>query len=128
MKQLLPFVVNLAPNWYEVGAMLLEVEQESQLKLIQASHGSDVRKCCLSMLQYWMDTHPKATWLHLVTALISPGVNLATVAYDIEKNFIGKMNVVVICVTIAVCVCLCVCVCCIKHSYLVYSYNTVLEL
>ena len=81
----------MAPNWYEVGAVLLEVKQESQLKLIQANHGSDVKKCCLEMLQFWMDTHPEATWHHLVTALISPGVNLAAVAADIKKNFTGKM-------------------------------------
>ena len=81
---------NIAPNWYEVGAMLLEVEQESRLKLIQANHGGDVRKCCLAMLQYWMGTHPKATWRHLVAALMSPGINLAAVASDIEKKFTGK--------------------------------------
>lgn len=90
-KQLLQFVVRMAPNWYEVGAVLLEVEQESHLKLIQANHGSDVKKCCLEMLHYWIDSHPKATWLHLVTALKSPGVNLAAIASDIEKNFTGKM-------------------------------------
>ena len=84
----------MAPNWYEVGAMLLEVEQELHLKLIQANHGSDVRKCCLAMLQYWMDTHPKATWHHLVAALASPGVNLAVIAYDIEKKFTGKNDVI----------------------------------
>ena len=93
MKQLLPFIASMAPNWYEVGAMLLEVEQESQLKLIQANHGSDVRKCCFAMLQYWMDTHPKVTWHDLVAALMSPGVNLAAVASDIQKNFTGKINV-----------------------------------
>ena len=81
----------MAPNWYEVGAMLLEVEEESQLKLIQTNHGSDAKKCCLAMLQYWMDTHPKATWHHLIDALMSPGVNLAAIASDIEKNFTGKM-------------------------------------
>ena len=80
-----------APNWYEVGAMLLEVEQESRLKLIHTDHGSDAKKCCLAMLQYWMDTHPKANWHHLVAALMSPGVNLAVIAADIEKNFTGKM-------------------------------------
>ena len=81
----------MAPNWYEVGAMLLEVEQESQLALIQANHGGDVRKCCLAMLRYWMDTHPKATWHHLVAALVSPGVNLLVVASNIQKNFTGKL-------------------------------------
>ena len=88
-RQLLPFVDHMAPNWYELGAMLLDVTQELQLKLIQATYGHDYKKCCLTMLQYWMDSHPKATWHHLVTALRSPGVNLAAVAADVECNFTG---------------------------------------
>ena len=91
-KQLLPFVGHLAPNWYEVGAMLLNVTQESELKLIQATYGTDAKKCCLAMLQKWMDTHPEATWHHLVTALRSPGVEMVAVASDIEKNFAGKVE------------------------------------
>ena len=80
---------SIAPNWYEVGAMLLEVEEEPRLKVIQANHGGDVRKCCLAMLQYWMDKHSNATWHHLVDALMSPGVSLAAIASDISKNFTG---------------------------------------
>ena len=91
-KKLLPYVAHVASNWYELGAMLLEEVQESQLKLIQSTYGSDVRKCCLAMLQYWMDTHPEATWDHLVIALRSPGIDLTAVASDMEKNFTGKEN------------------------------------
>ena len=87
-------MASIAPKWYEVGAMLLEVEQESLLKLIQTNHGGDAKKCCLTMLQYWMDTHPEATWDDLVTALKSPGVNLDAVASDIRKNFSGKSDMV----------------------------------
>ena len=89
---LLPFLTRLANNWYEIGAMLLEEKQEEHLKLIQTTHGSDAKKCCLAMLQYWMDTQSKATWNHLVTALRSPGVEMDTVASDIERNFTGKME------------------------------------
>ena len=88
-------MVYVASNWYELGAMLLEEEQESQLKLIQSTYGSDVKKCCLDMLRYWTDTHPEATWHQLVTALRSPGVDLAAVASDIEKNFTGK-NIIIL--------------------------------
>ena len=73
--------------------MLLQEEQEAHLILIQTTHGSDARKCCLAMLQYWMSTNPEATWHQLVTALRSPGVDLTTVASDIEKNFTGKSDV-----------------------------------
>ena len=88
-KKLLPYVAHVASNWYELGATLLEEEQESQLKLIRSTYGNDVRKCCLAMFQYWMDTHPEVTWHHLVIALRSPGVDLAAVASDMEKNFTG---------------------------------------
>ena len=91
-KQLLPFVGPMAPNWYEVGAMLLDVTEEPQLKVIKATNSSDAKKCCLDMLQYWMDTHPKATWHHLVTALRSRGVDLAAVASEIEENFTGNVE------------------------------------
>ena len=92
-KKLLPYVARVASNWYELGAMLLEEEQESQLKIIKSTHGNDVKACCLYMLQYWMDTHSEATWHQLVTALRSPGVELTAVAADIEKNFSGKDDV-----------------------------------
>ena len=88
-KELLPFIDAIAPNWYEVGAMLLDVAEEPQLKVIRATHVTDVKKCCLAMFQYWMDTH-QVTWQQLVTALRSPGVNLAAVSADIERKFIGK--------------------------------------
>lgn len=89
-KKFLPFVDRIASSWYEVGAVLLEEEQEARLKLIRDTHGNNVRSCCLAMFQYWMETHPEATWHHLVTTLRSPGVDLAAVASDIEKNFTGK--------------------------------------
>jgi len=93
MKKLLPFVTHMASNWYELGAALLEEEEEAELKVIQSNHNNDVKKCCSTMLRYWTDTHPEATWQHLVTALKSSGVDLTTVASDIEKNFAGKNGV-----------------------------------
>jgi len=93
MKKLLPFVVHMAPNWFELGVMLLKEEQEAQLKTIKSEYGNDVRKCCLAMFEYWMDTHPEATWNHLAVALKSPGVDLTSVASEIEKNFSSQCNV-----------------------------------
>ena len=82
----------MAPTWYEVGAMLLDVTQEPQLNLIQDTYGADTKKCCLAMLKKWMYTHPEATWNHLVIALRSPGVEMVAVASEIEKNFAGKVE------------------------------------
>lgn len=82
----------MAPKWYKIGAMLLETEQESQLRLIQARHGSNLKKCCLAMLQYWVGTHPEGTWRHVVTALRSPDIELSAVASNMERKFAGKSS------------------------------------
>ena len=87
IKALLPFVAQLAPTWYELGVKLIE---EIRLTMIKVNYGGDKQKCCLTMLQYWKETHPEATWHDLVTALKSPGVELTAVASDIEKKFTGK--------------------------------------
>ena len=84
-------MVDMAANWYELGAILLEKRQEARLKVIKSTHGSNVIECCSAMLRYWIDKHPKATWHQLVTALRSPGVDLNTVASSIEGNFASKM-------------------------------------
>ena len=86
----MPLVAELAHKWYELGIELLEDEDVIRLTMIKANHSGDKQKCCLDMLQYWMDTQPEATWHDLVTALKSPGVELAAVASDIESNFTGK--------------------------------------
>ena len=93
-KKLLPFKDAIAPNWYEVGAMLLDETQEQRLKVIKATHGNDAKKCCMDMFQYWMDSR-QATWHHLVSALRSPGVDLVKVAADIERNITGKLVIYV---------------------------------
>lgn len=92
MKKLVPLMVDMAANWYELGAILLEENQEAQLKVIGSTHGSNVRKCCSTMLRYWIDKHPGATWHQLVTALRTPGVDLNSVASNIENNFTSKRN------------------------------------
>ena len=86
-------MAHIAPSWYEVGAALLEEEQEADLKVIGTTYGNDVKKCCVAMFRFWVDTHPKATWHRLVTALRSPGVDLDVVASDITKNFTSKNDV-----------------------------------
>ena len=86
MKKLVPLVIDLATDWYELGAILLDEREEAQLKVIESTHGNDVKKCCKAMLRYWIDNHPEATWHQLVTALRSRGVDLHNVATRIEGN------------------------------------------
>ena len=90
MKKLVPLLVDIAPIWYDLGAILLEERQEGQLRMIECTHGNNVRRCCSAMLRYWLDKQPDATWQQLVTALRSTGVDLDTVASRIEENFASK--------------------------------------
>lgn len=41
------------------------------------------------MFDYWLETHPDATWCKLAEALKSPGVDLDTVAKDVKELFPG---------------------------------------
>ena len=95
LKRLVPLLTDIAPNWCELGAILLDEKHEGQLKLIESTHGSNVKKCCSVMLRYWVDKHPEATWHQLVQALRTPGVDLDTVASRIEEKFAGKNNYVI---------------------------------
>ena len=89
-KKLLSLVIpHVATKWYELGAMLLDEDQEDKLKEIQSNFGGDVHKCCLQMFHFWRESHPEANWYILVEALQSPGVELNAVAFNIRKNFIG---------------------------------------
>ena len=90
MKKLVPLLVDMAPNWYDLGAVLLEERQERQLRVIESTYGSNVKRCCSAMLRYWLDKQPEATWHQLVTALRSPGVDLDAVASHIEENYTSK--------------------------------------
>ena len=83
-------IPHVATKWYELGAMLLNEEQEYKLKEIQSNFGSDVHKCCLQMFHFWIESHPDANWYILVEALQSPGVELGTIAFNIKKTFRGK--------------------------------------
>ena len=81
---MIPFV---ATKWYEIGIELLDENKESELEVIKAKCGTDVKKCCLEMFIYWRNSHTGANWYHVVKALKSPAVNLKTVAAVLEKKF-----------------------------------------
>ena len=82
-------IPHAARKWYELGAMLLDEDQENELELIQLNFAGDIQKCCSQMLLVWKQSHPTASWYILVEALRSPGVELNAVAFNIEKCFTG---------------------------------------
>ena len=82
-------VPRVLPHWYEVGIMLLDERQEAQLDMLKDNNAKDPLNGCMEMFWYWLDTHRDATWKDLLDALRSPGVDLRSIAADIEKMLIG---------------------------------------
>ena len=93
-KKLANFVVpRIASNWYEVGVMLLDEEQEDQLDLIKEDLGDDDTLCCMEMFWYWLDTKRDANWQNLIDALLAPAIDLCAAAADIEKMLAGDYHI-----------------------------------
>ena len=66
------------------------------IDIIESNYGRDVKKCCLEMFRLWLNTNPNANWWEIVEALKSPGVDLSSVAINLEMK-------------LGMCVCLHVC-------------------
>ena len=76
-------ISDIGPKWYELGIALLDDDQLTHLKNIR-SNNSEVTRCCIEMLMYWLETHSNATWNDLVEALKSPCIELNNVATMVE--------------------------------------------
>jgi len=72
--------------------MILTESQKTHLQLIRSNHGSDVKRCCSEMFDYWINSRPWCNWSDLVKALKSPGVDLIATAEEIEIKFAGKIQ------------------------------------
>ena len=81
-------ISTIGSKWYELGIALLDEDQIKQLEIIKVNN-SEVTRCCTTMLNFWLESHSKATWQDLKAALESPGVDLLNVATMIEGLFQG---------------------------------------
>ena len=61
--------VEVSPQWYELGVLLLNADEVKQLKVIQSDHPGDSGKCCAAMFDYWLQVDTTASWDKLITAL-----------------------------------------------------------
>ena len=78
-------ISDIGPKWYELGIALLDDDKLTKLKTIK-SDNSEVNRCCIEMLMYWLESHSNATWNDLVEALRTPGVELNNVAAMVENT------------------------------------------
>ena len=83
-------IPNVASKWYELGVELLDEKEECKLDIIESNSGKDVKKSCLEMFRLWLSTNHDASWWQIVEALKSPGIDLSSVAADLEKKLSGS--------------------------------------
>ena len=79
-------IPKIANDWYEVGIQLFNNSQLPKLEEIRATYSSDRRGGCFEMLKYWLRITPEATWDNLIHALRQPGLELFSLADDVEKE------------------------------------------
>ena len=90
LKHLYNVVIpKVANDWYELGIQLFHESQLSRLDEINTSYSNDHRRGCIEMLKYWLKITPGATWDDLIHALRAPGLELLSVADDVEKEVQG---------------------------------------
>ena len=86
-KELLDHVVpKVASRWHELGLKLLTADQ---VDILRANHPHDAKQCCMAMFMEWLRTNTDASWKQLIKELQSFGVNLPSVAKDLEIKFLG---------------------------------------
>ena len=62
-----------AADWKEIGTLL--GMHNAHLKVIEASHPNDPRRCCNRMLEKWLEVDPNASWNKLDMVTQSPAVS-----------------------------------------------------
>ena len=91
MKDLSNIVIpKVANDWYDIGIQLFNESQLPKLDEIRATFSNDRRGGCVEMLKYWLQITPGATWDNLIHALRAPGLQLITIADDVEKELKGS--------------------------------------
>jgi len=80
-----------ADRWRDIGVLLLN---PATLRIIEKNNPQDVEKCCKCMLEKWLDTQPDACWNQLLEVLRSPGVELNTLAHQIELKLRRKCKTI----------------------------------
>ena len=83
-------VPKVANKWYQLGIQLFNEPQLPRLDEIRANYSTDHREGCVEMLKYWLDVTPGATWDDIIHALRAPGLELLSIADDVEKAFKSK--------------------------------------
>ena len=82
-------IPKVANDWYQLGIQLFDESQLPKLDEINNAYSNDFRKGCVEMIKYWLKINTGATWDSLILALRAPGLELLTIADDVEKEVKG---------------------------------------
>ena len=75
-------------KWYDLGIELLDSNDVAELDMIEAENSMDYKKCCTKMFSLWLRKQPAASWNQLIEALRQPGIELITLATNVEQNIL----------------------------------------
>ena len=90
LKDLYNIVIpKVANDWYDIAIQLFNESQLPRLDEIRSTYSSNRREGCVEMLKYWLKITPGATWDNLIHALRAPGLQLLSIADDVEKEVKG---------------------------------------
>ena len=86
IKSLNYYILNtvIAKHWKDLGTELLKEQFLHELTIIEATHNSDVKKCCNAMFNYWLQVDCDANWNQLISAL--EGIHLNALAQKIRDH------------------------------------------
>ena len=82
-------IPKVANDWYDLGIQLFSESQVPRLDEIYDTYSNDRRRGCREMLKCWLKITPGATWDDLIRALRAPGLELLSIADDVEKQLKG---------------------------------------
>ena len=75
----------IGTKWHDLGIELLDSSDVEELDTIEAEYPTDHKKCCTKMFSLWLRKQPTASWNQLIDALRQPGIELSTLAANIEQ-------------------------------------------
>jgi len=83
-------VPGAAIKWKYIGTQLFDPTSGDMLDIIEKECQNDIKRCCICMLDKWLDKTPDASWNQVLAALRTPSVELNYLADQIEQKLLKE--------------------------------------
>ena len=94
MRYLHKYVIpHIYAQWYDIGIQLLDVEDESMLKVIIANNPDIPEKCTTELLNLWLTRRENASWNELIHVLRQPHIGLSVLASKIKNMLVKEEDI-----------------------------------